>query len=260
MIIRLADLDVRWDFKDTDFVLPFSLGDKTESDPVISISENVPMGECHGLQFVQTASDHVLKRSSTMVETLCADKEWTQANIYCENYCDPNFTLPLAALCSRFAAFETILLHGSFVEYNGNGIVFTGYSGIGKTTQAQLWKKYLGADIINGDKVFLREVGESVYAYGLPWNGSSPYCLNKRAPLKAVIVLRQAKENKIRKLDEFECMEYFMPHVFLPHWDEKSLYWALDTFDSVLEKIPVWLLECRPDEEAVKLTREFVLK
>lgn len=184
MIIRLADLDVRWNFKNTDFVSSFSLEDDTVSDPIISISDNVPMGECHGLQFVQTASDHVLKRSLTVVETLCADKEWTQANICCDNYSDPNFTLPLAALCSRFSAFETILLHGSFVEYNGNGIVFTGYSGIGKTTQAQLWKKHLGADIINGDKVFIRDFDDGVYAYGLPWKGSSPYCLNKKAPLK----------------------------------------------------------------------------
>lgn len=260
MIIRLADLDVRWDFKNTDFVSLFSLEDETKSDPIISISDNVPFGECHGLQFVQTASDHVLKRSLTAVETLCADKEWTQANIYCENYCDPNFTLPLAALCSRFADFKTILLHGSFVEYNGNGIVFTGYSGIGKTTQAQLWKKYLGADIINGDKVFLREIDKRVYAYGLPWKGSSSYCLNKKAPLKAVIVLRQAKENKIRKLTETECMEFFMPHIFLSHWDERCLQHTLDTFESVLRKVSVWLLECRPDEEAVKLTREIVLK
>lgn len=259
MMIRLADLDVRWDFKNTDFVSLFSFEDETMSDPIISISGNVPFGECHGLQFVQTASDHVLKRSSTLVETLCADKDWTQANIYCDDYSDPHFTLPLAAVCSRFASFETVLLHGSLVEYNGNGVVFTGYSGIGKTTQAQLWEKYLGADIINGDKVFIRDFDEGVYAYGLPWKGSSPYCLNKKAPLKAVIVLRQAKENKIRRLTEMECMEYFMPHIFLPHWDEKCMYWALDTFDKILEKVPVWLLECRPDEEAVKLARDTVL-
>lgn len=256
MIIRLADLDVRWDLKESDFVSDFLAED--EAKPVISIFDNVEMGECHGLQYPQTPSAHVLKRSLTTVETLCADKDWTQANIYCENYNDTHFTLPLAAICSRFAAFDTLLLHGSFVEYEGNGIIFTGYSGIGKTTQAKLWEKYLDADIINGDKVFMRVLNGEIFAYGLPWKGSSPYSLNKKAPLKAVIVLRKSKENKIRQLNLSECMEYFMPHLFLPHWDNNCLYSALDTFDSILEKVPVWLLECRPDEDAVKLTRDTI--
>lgn len=259
MKIRIADLDINWDLHIKDFVSLFSLENEAEADPVMTISDKVNTGECHGVQFAQTPSDHILRRSDTLCEMLCADREWCQVSIYCDDYCDPHFTLPLAAVCSRFAAFDALLLHGSFVEYNGNGIVFTGYSGIGKTTQAKLWEKYLNAEIINGDKVFIRNFHNEIFAYGLPWKGSSPYCLNKKAPLKAVVVLRQAKENSIRQLNLMECMEYFMPHIFMPHWDEKCLSWTLDTFDNILEKVPVWLLECRPDEDAVKLTRDMVL-
>ena len=94
------------------------------------------------------------------------------------------------------------------------------------------------------------------YAYGAPWKGSSPYCLNRKVPVKAVVALRQAKENSIQKLDSLACMEYFMPHLFLPHWDQTCLNRALDTFDQILRNVPVYLLKCRPDEDAVLLTKE----
>ena len=147
-------------------------------------------------------------------------------------------------------------MHGALVELDGQGVVFTGYSGVGKTTQAQLWEKYLQAEIINGDKLFLRCLDGQTYAYGAPWKGSSPYCLNRKVPVKAVVALRQAKENSIQKLDSLACMEYFMPHLFLPHWDQACLNRALDTFDQILGSVPVYLLKCRPDEDAVLMTKE----
>ena len=145
-------------------------------------------------------------------------------------------------------------MHASCVDIGGVGVLFTGFSGVGKTTQAKLWQDYLGADIINGDKAFIREIDGSFYGCGLPWKGSSEYCLNKKTKLKAIIVLRQAAENRMARLDTSAAMECFMPHVFMPHWDGKCLDRAFDTFEKILEKLPVFLLECRPDEDAVKLT------
>ena len=67
-------------------------------------------------------------------------------------------------------------------------------------------------------------------------------------------MLRQANENTITRLDAAKAIELFMPHIFLPHWDTECLQNALGTLDKLTQEIPVWLLECRPDKEAVKLT------
>ena len=45
-----------------------------------------------------------------------------------------------------------------------------------------------------------------------------------------------------------------MPHIFLPHWDENAVCRALDTLDELVNSVPVYLLECRADEEAVRIT------
>ena len=43
-------------------------------------------------------------------------------------------------------------LHASLVEKDGFGVIFLGPSGMGKSTQAKLWEKYLDADFIIGDR------------------------------------------------------------------------------------------------------------
>lgn len=257
MVIRLAELNIRWPDEYRDFVSGFGVNEKGWGDCVLSLSFKDKMAECHGFSFAEKPSDHLLQRQ-LQNEVLCADSEWTDATIYCPRYKDSNFTLPIAAICSRLSYFHTTLLHGSFVEYKGEGVIFTGYSGVGKTTQAELWNKFLDADIINGDKVLIKVDGNNVTAYGLPWRGSSPYCKNAKARVKGIVVLRQAPYNRIRKLNASEFMEYFMPHIFLPHWDEKCMSMVLESIDSILHEVPLWLLECKPDEEAVMLTEKTI--
>lgn len=248
MIIRIADLPVEWQDKHSDYVRDFS-ADFTEK-AVITINFETKLPECHGIQYSDVASDKVLRHENG--EILCADSEWNEATSY---FTAPSgmYALPLAAICSKYSYYGAFLMHASCVDLNGKGLIFAGNSGVGKTTQAQLWQKYLGAEIINGDKAFVREIGGSFYGCGLPWKGSSDYCLNKKTELNGIVVLRQAPENKITKLDAVQATEYFMPHIFLPHWDRKCLDNVLCTFEKVINNVPVVLLECRPDEDAVKL-------
>lgn len=256
MNIKIADILILWPEEHKAFVSGFKAEAGTNLSPEFTLSIAPGLPQCHGIEFMDITAPHFLHSPTRSSEFLFANGDWSEATIFCDRYADENYTLPLAALCARLAYFNAVLLHGSLVDLDGEGIVFTGYSGVGKTTQAQLWEKYLGADIINGDKVFLRCLEGKTYAYGSPWKGSSPYCLNRKVPVKAVVALRQAKENSIQKLDSLACMEYFMPHLFLPHWDQACLNRALDTFDQILGSVPVYLLKCRPDEDAVLLTKE----
>ena len=64
--------------------------------------------------------------------------------------------------------------HSSLIQFYNNGLMFLGPSGIGKTTQAELWNKYRDALIINGDIVFVQETPDDFLGWGTPWHGSSP--------------------------------------------------------------------------------------
>lgn len=136
--------------------------------------------------------------------------------------------------------------------------MFLGPSGIGKTTQAELWNQYRDALIINGDVVFVQETPEAFLGWGTPWHGSSPYCENTSVPVKALIVLKQAPENSIRELTGFEKVTAVSNNVFYPRWLEGGMELCLETLNHLLSAVPVYELSCRPDEEAVRLTEEAV--
>ncbi len=249
MRIGLCGLPFEWQADNTDFVKDFASED--EASPVMKLSFADAMPEGYGIQYADTPTSHLLRLSGG--ELLCAADDWSEATVYFDND-NSEYALPLAAVCSRLAYFGGLLFHASCVELDGEGVVFAGFSGAGKTTQARLWKEYLGAEIINGDKVLVRLAEGEVLAYGLPWKGSSEYCLNRRTRLKAIVIPMHSSVNKITRLDTLGIVEKLMPHVFLPHWDKRCLELALSAFDTLQTEISVWLLECRPDKEAVKLT------
>lgn len=256
MKIRIADLPIEWQDDRADFVKAFADGGC--EPPVMSLSFSDKLPECYGIQYADMPLQHLLRRADG--ELLFADSGWSRAVSCFAPKTGGEYALPLAAICSRFSFYGALLLHASFVVSQGSGVLFTGCSGVGKTTQAELWQQYLGAEIVNGDKVAVRCVDGGVYAYGLPWKGSSEYCVNRRAELRCIAVLRQAKENRVKKLNTAEAAKFFLPHIFLPHWDKSCMENALDTFENILRDVPVVLLECRPDEEAVRLLHSAVLK
>lgn len=185
---------------------------------------------------------------------LFVNKDWTDASLYSGDSESVNVLL-LLQVYSYLVTRRTLLMHSSLIDYQGNGIMFLGPSGIGKTTQAELWNQFAGADILNGDMVFVRENLDGFYGYGSPWHGSSPYCMNAKVKLKALVTLEQASENSLRRLSGFDVLQGTMDQVFLPHWYPKGMTPCLDTLNDLLAQIPVYHLACRPDEDAVQLLK-----
>ena len=183
------------------------------------------------------------------------DKDYIEHKLIIDDACTKEVLseLLMVGFYSYVSLQSTLLMHASAVDYEGKSIVFTAPSGTGKTTQAELWAKHKGATILNGDKVFLKREDDGIHAWGSPWKGSSPYAENASAPLRAIVALEQAEENSIRKLEGFEVLEYVVPHVFFPSWDERCEQAVLTFLDQVLGETEVYLLKCRPDEEAVEL-------
>ncbi len=160
--------------------------------------------------------------------------------------------LSMLAFQSRFCLADGLFMHGAIAELQDRAVVFTGSSGVGKSTQAALWKQHLGARILNGDKTFLHCGRGEIRAFGSPWSGSSPDFFNASAPLQAVVVLRQAEENQMRRLSIPESLSLFATHCYYPYWDAALVEKTMDSLDRLLMHTPVYLLCCRPDKQAVE--------
>lgn len=148
-----------------------------------------------------------------------------------------------------------LLLHASLIDYKGKALAFAGPSGIGKSTQAEIWRKHLGAQIINGDRAALRKERDGWYAYGCPYAGTSGIYKNHRGPLAAVILLEQAEENQLRRLTEAEAFRRVYQELSVHHWQRHFVEKATDLCLKLLAQTPVYLLECRPEESAAELVK-----
>jgi len=145
-----------------------------------------------------------------------------------------------------------IVVHAAAIDYKGKGIIFSGPSGTGKSTHARLWKKHKGALILNGDRPAMRIAGDSVDLYGTPWAGTSREFVNQKAPLEAIVMLEQGSSNEIRRLTNEEAVRLLAARCYSPYFDKDLMSLALDNIGGIIERVPVYLLECTPDHSAVE--------
>ena len=149
------------------------------------------------------------------------------------------------------------VLHSSFIEKNGSAVLFTGPCAIGKSTQANLWKDYADAVVVNGDKTMIFGKDGVFYASGMPFSGSSKDCLNKVLPLKAVISLHQASENDAHKLDSTEAFYKLYKNCYPVPYSRDFTGNLLDFLQGLSQSVPVYEYACLADESAVRyLERE----
>lgn len=148
--------------------------------------------------------------------------------------------------------YDTFFFHSAVVELNGDGYIFTGKSGAGKSTHAMLWQKYLGADVINGDKPLFRLIDGKFYAYGNPWSGKEGLHKNSRVEVKAAAFIEQSSENSIAPISSAEVLtKLFNQAIYVNEPRLNGI--LLGLLDKFLLQIPFYRLECNISREAAML-------
>lgn len=151
---------------------------------------------------------------------------------------------------------KRLILHACCIETELGGILFSGTSGIGKSTQGQLWCQYENAEVINGDRPVLYNDGGQWFAYGSPYAGSSKCHKNKRTRVRAIVLLAQAKECSIRKLEKAEAFRKIFAQATLSVWNPDSVNRGCEMLEALIRDIPVYELACTPDVRAVELLKK----
>jgi hypothetical protein len=151
--------------------------------------------------------------------------------------------------------YERIILHSSAVIHEGQAILFTAPSGTGKSTQATLWERHLGAEILNGDKVIISADGERPIAYGGPIAGTSGIYKNLQAPIKAIVYLHQGKTNELTLLDQRRAFMALYSQAVKSHSDRAYNEAILPIIAKIVEETRVVDYSCQPNESAVEYLR-----
>lgn len=152
--------------------------------------------------------------------------------------------------------YNGIILHSSFINFKNKAILFSAPSGTGKSTQADLWKKYKNAEVINGDRSALIKKDGRWFAYGIPMSGTSGICLNKKILVGAVVLLKQGMENKVCKLNNRDAFRGIYREVTINNWSAEETDKGMQLVSDFIKENDIYLLECKIDEGAVNCLYE----
>ena len=163
--------------------------------------------------------------------------------------------LEAASLFDILADAGMLVLHSAYiVTRQGQGILFSGPSGIGKSTQAALWQRYAGAEIVNGDRALVRPDTGTVS--GVFYAGTSGISRNVTASLQAVVLLEQGAENRVCTLRPREAFARLLSQCAYYQRDAVSAGRMTELAALLVTNVPVRQLTCRADGDAVRTLEE----
>lgn len=176
---------------------------------------------------------------------------------------DAIYTLDTAAMLMYTLStpqLDTVLFHSSVVEHQGRAYMFLGKSGTGKSTHSRLWLQYIqDTALVNDDNPIVRvdDKGQAT-VYGSPWSGKTSCYRNVNYPIGGIVKLDQAPKNIIRRLTGAEAYAAIVPSISGKRWDRIMADGLHETENALVMNVPIWHLDCRPNEEAAKVCYEAI--
>lgn len=161
------------------------------------------------------------------------------------------FFLYLAQKKGRFA------LHSASILYRKKAWLFSGHSGMGKSTHTALWHELFQAPYLNGDLNLIGSREGQLIVYGIPWCGTSGIFTTKEYPLGGIVLLgRHPELDLIEELSAPDKILRVMQRMISPAWTEELLNQNLSFASQIADKVPVFHLSCTKRPSAAQAARD----
>lgn len=176
-------------------------------------------------------------------------------NVYflenCSVWENPNTRIwNLLHLENILLSVDSLVLHCSYLMYQGTAILFSAPSGTGKTTQAKLWEKLYSSRIINGDKAIIQNRNGSWFACGYPFHGSAMECENRSLPIRSIVVVRQDKTNWVEELRPSQKLGLIYSECTINSWNQTRVQAALNLLGDLVMNVSINILHCTMEDAA----------
>lgn len=157
-------------------------------------------------------------------------------------------------------------IHSASILYRDQVWLFSGHSGMGKSTHTNLWKEQFGIKIINGDLNLIgwsngeqTNIGQSVdkpgskghpIVYGMPWCGTSGIASTKSYPLGGIVLLGRSNNDHFESLTNDQKIVRVMQRMISPVWTEDMLETNLKCAAKLAKEVPIYYLLCTKEPSA----------
>lgn len=140
------------------------------------------------------------------------------------------------------------------VDANGDGYLFLGHSGDGKSTMARQWES-VGATVLSDDRIVVRHTDDGFRMYGTPWHGEAELSAASEASLRGIFFVGHGSSNKLSELSVPDSAVRFFARCFPAFHDAESIGASLAFYERLAGSTPCFDLRFVPGEEIVDFVR-----
>ncbi len=147
---------------------------------------------------------------------------------------------------------ESLLVHASGVFDGEHGRIFSGFSGVGKSTMAGLWQ-HAGAQVINDDRLMLRKLDGRWWMFNTPMYYTD---VPKKAALDFIYLPFHHPENTYERGNGIQISMRFMAHCIQHGYNAAHVQWHLNQLMDISTEIPITRLGVVPNAEVLTFIKQ----
>jgi len=198
--------------------------------------------------FIKTIFPYSDPDKSSVLRFSLTSRDWDLYLKFNGNSTDP-LDYPIDSLILYYLTVMNgdIMVHASAASYAGHGYLFSGVSGKGKTTMAQLWEK-AGANIIHDDRVIIRKLAGEFRMYNTPvYRDDVP----SGCQITKIFLIEHGSNNRLIPIRGATAVSLFLGNCIQHNWNHEMVARLMGSVSIMCSVIPIFRLEFRPDRTIV---------
>ena len=197
------------------------------------------------------------------IEEIHLSKDGSVVNLYCLPPYNETFHYDIfhaLRLTYLYLAQKVgmVALHSASLLYKGKAWLFSGHSGMGKSTHTNLWKELYDITLLNGDLNLLGLQNGQPVIHGIPWCGTSGIFSTETVPLGGIILLNQAPSNQIEDLTMDKKQLLVSQRLISPTWTVDLFEQNMEIVENIVPSIMVCKLHCTKEPNAAAVMKEYI--
>lgn len=149
-------------------------------------------------------------------------------------------------------------LHSASILYKDKLWLFSGHSGMGKSTHTNLWKEHFNTPVINGDLNLLAIENGIPVVHGIPWCGTSGIYDTRTYPLGGIILVNRGTTDYTEEITTDQKQLLVSQRLISPSWTKELWENNFKVVESVTDNILVCKLFCTKDKSAAVVMRKTI--